>query len=174
MESSFESIGSVASVIRSADPSGDRTGSVLRRTFDQLYDGQRTGRYDWGQLHKTEKTHFGTVVEINMQREFGFADGGKLDFKIAGVEVDCKFSQNYAKWMIPIEARGEVCLGLWASDRDSRWSMGLFRATESMLSKGNRDGKASLKVEARSRILWLFDRAELPPNVLLHLPSATV
>jgi hypothetical protein len=26
-------------------------------------------------LYKTEKTHFGTLVEINLQREFGFADG---------------------------------------------------------------------------------------------------
>ena len=48
--------------------------------LDQLYDGQRTGRYRWDQLRKTEKTHCGTLVEINMQREFLFEDGSKLDF----------------------------------------------------------------------------------------------
>ncbi|WP_418396390.1 NaeI family type II restriction endonuclease, partial [Yersinia enterocolitica] len=48
---------------------------VFRATFDQLYDGQHTGRYSVEQLFKTEKTHFGTLIEINLQREFGLADG---------------------------------------------------------------------------------------------------
>ena len=74
----------------------NRVATVLRDTLDQLYDGQRTGRYKWDQLHKTEKTHCGTLVEINMQREFQFADGKKLDYKIANTEVDCKYSQKLA------------------------------------------------------------------------------
>ncbi len=47
-----------------------------------LLDGQHTGRYRWDQLHKTEKTHFGTLVEINLQRAFGFDDGMTMDFAI--------------------------------------------------------------------------------------------
>ncbi len=38
----------------------------------------------WDQLFKTEKTHCGTLVEINLHREFKFQDGTKLDYQIAG------------------------------------------------------------------------------------------
>jgi hypothetical protein len=65
----------VADELMSRDPDGTRIAAVLRRTYDMLLDGQHTGRYRWGQLYKTEKTHFGTLVEINLQREFGFATG---------------------------------------------------------------------------------------------------
>lgn len=144
---------------------------MLRSTFDQLYDGQRTGRYRWDQLHKTEKTHCGTLVEINMQREFKFTDGQTMDFHIAGTEVDCKYSQSMGGWMIPIEARGEICLVLTASDAKSSWSMGVVRATEDRLTKGsNRDRKATISKAGREGILWLFEDAELPINALLHLP----
>lgn len=157
------------------DPEGSRTAAVLRSTFDQLYDRQRTGRYRWDQLHKTEKTHCGTLVEINMQREFNFADGEVLDFRIAGTEVDCKYSQSLGGWMIPIEARGEICLVLTASDEASSWSMGVVRATEDRLTKGaNRDLKASISKAGRSGIIWLFKDAELPPNALLHMPTAVI
>lgn len=154
------------------DPTGSRTAGVLRYTLDQLYDGQRTGRYRWDQLHKTEKTHCGTLVEINMQRAFLFADGDTLDFEIAGIEVDCKYSQKKAGWMIPVEARGQIILGLWASDELSKWSMGVVRATEELLrSGGNRDRKTSLNSVGREAVRWLFDDVPLPRNVLLHLPT---
>ena len=83
------------------DPYGSKIARVLRRTYDMLHDGQHTGRYRWDQLSKTEKTHFGTLAEINLQRAFGFADGTTMDFAIHGVDVDCKFSQNPGDWMIP-------------------------------------------------------------------------
>ena len=35
------------------DPDGSGVAGVLRDTLDQLYDGQHTGRWDFGQLHKT-------------------------------------------------------------------------------------------------------------------------
>ena len=68
----------VVAALISIDPSGARFARVFRETFDQLYDGQRTGRYKWDQLYKTEKTHYGTLIEINLQREFAFADGNDL------------------------------------------------------------------------------------------------
>lgn len=161
--------------IRQLDADGTRTARVLRATLDQLYDGQRTGRYRWDQLHKTEKTHCGTLVEINMQREFEFADGQTLDFHIAGTEVDCKYSQSMGGWMIPIEARGEICLVLTANDEKSSWSMGVVRATEDRLTKGaNRDRKATISSAGREGIIWLFKDTELPPNALLHLPPTIV
>ena len=76
------------------DPSGDRVARVLRDTLDQLLDGRRRGRFDYADLFKTEKTYMGTLVEINLQREFEFSDGDVTDYSIADVEVDCKFSQR--------------------------------------------------------------------------------
>src|SRR5690242_7437847 len=57
----------VRASILTADPQGQKFGAALRRTFDMLLDGQHTGRFRWEQLHKTEKTHAGTLVEINLQ-----------------------------------------------------------------------------------------------------------
>ena len=149
---------------------------VLRETFDQLYDGQRTGRYRWDQLFKTEKTHCGTLVEINLQRQFNFEDGVLLDYRIAGVDVDCKYSQAIGGWMIPPEAHGQVCLLVSATDSaDPRWSAGLVRVWGERLNAGaNRDAKATLNKSGRDAITWLFRDAVLPPNVLLQLDRATV
>lgn len=157
------------------DPYGERIGAVLRQTFDQLYDGQHTGRYRWDQLHKTEKTHFGTLVEINLQREFQFKDGQKMDFSIAGVDVDCKFSQSIGGWMIPLEANDHLCLLIWADDVQSRWKLGVVRIRDSILSRGgNRDSKRTITTKGRERIRWIFADGELPPNILLHLPAEAV
>ena len=60
----------VVEAFRTADPDGTRAAAVFPATYDQLYDGQHTGRFRWDQLFKTEKTHFGTLLEINLRREF--------------------------------------------------------------------------------------------------------
>jgi hypothetical protein len=166
----------VANAIRALDPDGKRTAKVLRETIDQLYDGQRTGRYRWDQLYKTEKTHCGTLVEINLQREFKFNDGEVLDFSISDSEVDCKYSQEVGKWMIPPEATNQLCLVLSAKDNaDPNWCMGLVRATENQLSSGgNRDAKRNLNVQGKDAIHWLFHNHPLPPNVLLQLEPQIV
>jgi hypothetical protein len=114
----------VAVEIRNLDPQGSRTAQVLRDTLDQLYDGQRTRRYRWDQLHNTERTQGGNLVEINLHREFKFQDGETLDYRIGGVEIDCKYSQTLGGWMIPPEAHGHLCLVLWADDGRSQWRHG--------------------------------------------------
>ena len=168
-------LAAVAAALRSADCDGSRTARVLRETLDQLYDGVRTGRYRWDQLYKTEKTHCGTLVEINMQREFSYADGEKLDFSIAGLEVDCKYSQRVGGWMIPLEAHGEICMVLWASDDESAWKMGVVRALPQLLSRGrNRDSKTTLNAAGREAVCWIFRHGKLAENTLLHLPEVTV
>jgi hypothetical protein len=141
-----------------------------------LYDGQRTGRYRWDQLYKTEKTHCGTLVEINFQRKFKFHDGSKLDYEIAGYEVDCKYSQTLGAWMIPPEVHGHLCLLVWAEDNQCpRWSMGLVRVSPDRLNAGgNRDAKSTLNGVGRESITWLTENAPLPPNVLLQLDRTTV
>ena len=165
----------VVDAIRSLDPEGERIGNTIRRTFDQLYDGSRTGRYRWDELCKTEKTHCGTLIEINLQREFQFQDGITLDYQIATHEVDCKYSQTLGGWMIPQEAMGHLCLLVTADDQAVTWSLGLIRITSAILSRGtNRDTKKTLSAAGRSAIEWLFRDAALPPNVLLQLPRSDV
>lgn len=165
----------VCAEIRKLDPHGLRTAKVLRNTLDQLYDGQRTGRYRWDQLYKTEKTHCGTLVEINLHREFQFQDGDNLDYIISQADVDCKYSQTLYAWMIPPEAHGHLCLLVWAEDQSSKWSMGIVRAEVDRLNTGsNRDKKATLNPVGRKAITWIFRDQPLPPNVLLQLDRATV
>lgn len=166
----------VAYELVSRDPDGTRIARVLRRTYDMLLDGQHTGRYRWDQLYKTEKTHFGTLVEINLQREFGFADGKAMDFAVCGIDVDCKYSQDRAEWMIPPEAVGQIILGLWASDAQGRWSLGLVRADDRLLtsSRGNRDLKRHLTATGKADVTWLFPSSQLPENALLRIPAEDV
>jgi hypothetical protein len=159
----------VVESLHSEDPHGRRMSKVLRKTFDQLYDGQHTGRYHVGQLFKTEKTHFGTLVEINLQREFNFANGELLDYKIAGHEVDCKFSHTGA-WMLPMESFEQLILVLRADDQTSLWSAGVVRVTkENRRDSENRDKKTGLNAVGRSRIFWLHQNARMQPNALLEL-----
>ena len=109
-------------------------------------------------LRKTEKTHMGSIVEINLHREFEFADGDATDYRIDGIEVDCKFSQSLGGWELPPESVGHLCLLVWANDDSSRWEAGLVRVPEAYLrpGRGNRDGKRRLTIEGESRILWLY------------------
>ncbi|SEA62429.1 Restriction endonuclease NaeI [Bowdeniella nasicola] len=167
-------IEAVAAEILRLDPSGERIAKVFRRTFDQAYDGLNTGRYKLGQLYKTEKTHFGTQFEINLQRELDFEDGVVLDYCIAGIEVDCKYSHT-GQWMLPIESFNHLVLVAQADDLRSYWRLGVVRVSEeNRRTSENRDRKTGLNKLGRSRIRWLFFDANLPPNALLQLPESEV
>jgi hypothetical protein len=160
----------VAAALRAADPDGTLMAAAIRRAFDLLLDGQHTGRYRWDQLHKTEKTHAGTLIEIGIQRALSLADGSVLDYRIAGAEVDCKYSHRSGGWMIPPEAQGHLLLLVQASDEEGTWSAGLVRARENYLTEaGNRDHKRTLNDAGRGAIQWLARRAPLPENALLRL-----
>lgn len=170
-------VAEIAATLHAADPAGERFASVFRATFDQLYDGQHTGRYCWDQLYKTEKTHFGTLIEINLRREFGdiLGDGDLLDYKINGYDVDCKFSQRSGGWMLPPEAIGHVILACTANDQAGTWSAGVVRARPEVCRLSvNRDGKTALTPAGVAEIAWLHYDAELPPNVLLRVDPAVV
>jgi len=167
-------IAEVRTQLLALDPNGSRMAEVFRRTFDQLYDGQHTGRYKLDQLFKTEKTHFGTLIEINLQRELKLNDGDTLDFKIAGCEVDCKYSHT-GGWMLPIESFDQIVLVTQADDLQSTWSAGLVRVTErNRRTSENRDRKTGLNTHGRDDISWLFRDAQMPPNALLSLPEEEV
>ncbi len=165
-------LSAVADAVRTLDPDGGRLGRVLRDTIDSVLDGPRTGRYDWAQLFKTEKTHIGTRVEIAIQREFAFPDGDLMDYRIAGVEVDCVYSQRVGSWMIPPETENHLCLLVCADDYEGRWSVGLMRVHRERLNSGtNRDGKFTIMRAHRDKIVWLWRDAALLENTLLHLPA---
>lgn len=166
-------IHAVRDAVASADPDGVLMGMAVRATYDQLYDGQRTGRWDVRQLCKTEKTHMGTLVEINLQRRLRFSDGDVLDYNIAGHEVDCKFSQALYGWSIPIEMyvpKPQIALLMWANDYEAVWLAGFLRTEDAYLrSSRNRDGKRVVNDAGADRILWLQERGDLPENILLRL-----
>ena len=85
-------LAAVAAELRALDGDGSRMAAAIRGALDMLLDGQHTGRYRWYELHKTEKTHAGTLVEIALARALRLADGMTLDYTIAGADVDCKFT----------------------------------------------------------------------------------
>ena len=168
-------LAAVAAELRGLDEDGSLMAAAIRGALDMLLDGQHTGRYRWDQLHKTEKTHAGTLVEIALARVLRLADGAALDYTIAGADVDCKFSHRLGGWMIPPEADGQLMLLVQASDEDGSWSAGLVRATPENLSPaGNRDGKRALNERGRAAVRWLHARAPLQENALIRLPDRDV
>jgi len=168
-------LAAVAAELIDLDADGARMGAAIRGALDMLLDGQHTGRYRWDQLHKTEKTHAGTLVEIALARTLRLADGTTLDYTIAGADVDCKFSHKLGGWMIPPEADGKLLLLVQASDEDGTWSAGLLRAAEANLRpSGNRDLKRALNDRGRAAVRWLHARAPLAENALIRLPDRDV
>jgi hypothetical protein len=163
---------------------------ALRDSLDELLDGQRTGRWCYQHLTKTEKTYLGTAVEINFTREFGFPDGERLDWALGGEDLDCKFSKDFGGWEIPMEmyrcrdhgdqsgTQDHAALLLWMDDDNHRWAAGLLRVTDSLLRfrkdgnrQYNRDNKRKISAEGLSQISWLWGgiQHDLPENVLLHM-----
>src|SRR4051812_25628663 len=155
--------------IRRLDPSGAVFANALRDAIDQLLDGERTGRWDWYTLRKTEKTHMGTIVEIRLHNAFDFDDGLAMDYRIDGIDVDCKFSQSVGGWELPPESLGHLCLVVTANDDQASWHAGLVRVADDIVGGPYRDGKRKLTVTGESTIHWLYNDHRLPPNLLLRL-----
>ncbi|TLM81935.1 restriction endonuclease [Pseudarthrobacter sp. NamE2] len=167
----------VSRTLKDQDSEGVRWGRVFRKTYDMIYNGQETGRYRWDQLMKTEKTHFGTLFEINAQREFCFEanDDDPTDYRISNVLVDAKWSQRFGGWMLPPEITDHIALVATADDALSQWSLGLVRIIPEHRTEGaNRDKKSTLNVDGKMAIDWLWKGAPMPPNVLLQLPRDVV
>jgi hypothetical protein len=60
--------------------------------------------------------------------------------------------------------------------RSGRWSLGLVRAHDHLLtsSRGNRDLKRRLSAAGKASIAWIFRDYELPENALLRISPADV
>jgi hypothetical protein len=102
-----------------------------------------------------------------------------MDYRIGGIEVDCKFSQQLGGWEFPPEAYegNHLCLVVWANEETRRWEAGLIRvnsAIPGLLGTTNRDQKRKLTQEGESKVRWLYTSPALPENLLLHLPSHVV
>ena len=155
---------------RSQRRMSERFGSAIRQSFDEVFDGQRTGRYSLPQLSKVEKTYIGTKVEIVIQAEFGLQRGRRMDYLVDGEDVDAKWSIKSGGWMIPTEAVGELCLCMTADDVNSTFSVGIVRAAEENLrTSANRDKKRRLNPVGIATLSWLEEAGELAENLLLHL-----
>lgn len=147
-------------------------GNALRKSFDEVIDGARTGRYSVQQLEKTEKTYIGTKVEIVLRAELGLGRGATLDNLICGHEVDTKFSLS-GGWMIPREAVGEICLLVKSADAGT-FSIGVLRTSDDVLTRGsNQDGKRSVSGEGKKQVTWFYDNHPMPPNFLQGLDEET-
>lgn len=171
----------------------------LRDSLDELLDGQRTGRWAYQHLSKTEKTYLGTAVEVNLTKEFEFENGRDLDWLIAGRDIDCKFSKDLGGWEIPMEMyrcddhaarQGKAdhpALLTWLNDDRSRWAAGLLTMTDERLRwkvdkdtgirmrAYNRDNKRRISDTAAHEIYWLWGgiQHDLPRNLLLHMDPSS-
>ncbi|WP_145745117.1 NaeI family type II restriction endonuclease [Saccharopolyspora dendranthemae] len=168
---------------------------TLRDSLDELLDGQRTGRWCYQHLSKAEKTHLGTAIEVNLTKEFDIESGVDLDWRIGGIDLDCKFSREFGSWEIPMEmyrcsAHGDrsgsadhPAILVWLNEDSFQWAAGLFRVTDERLrwkSRGgaepserayNRDNKRKIERNYFGEIFWLWGgiQFDLPVNVLLMM-----
>ena len=154
----------------------ERLGQVLRRSLDRSYDGLATGRFHLAQLSKTEKAHTGSLFEIELQKEFDFADGHDTDYQILGMDVDAKYTHSRKgsspAWMIGPEIEGNIALVATADDYSSVWSVWLVWVTRGRRNVGdNRDAKANLNQAGRDARVPIAVNAPLPPNDLLQRPA---
>lgn len=167
---------------------------ALRDSLDELLDGQRTGRWAYQHLSKTEKTYLGTAVEVNLTKEFDFENGDELDWRIGDCDIDCKFSKDLGNWEIPMEMylcddhgdrqgkADQPALLTWFDDTTNRWAAGLVTITDERLwwrvdpsgntVRGyNRDNKRRLAESSAEGVYWLWEglQIDLPRNLLLHM-----
>lgn len=164
----------VVAWFRAQEAMAERFGAAIRRSFDEVFDGQRTGRFSLDQLSKVEKTYIGTKVEIVVQAEFDLRRGHRMDYLIVDEEVDAKWSMRSGGWMIPTEAVGELCLCMTANDVASTFSVGVIRAgLERLRGSKNQDQKRHFNNDGLAAMAWLAERSLLPENLLLHLPEPT-
>lgn len=151
----------------------ERMGRVIRQSYDEIIDTARTGRWDFESCEPQELGYMGVKIEHVLRGAYQFDYGERMDYRVAGVDVDCKWSKNFGGWQIPPEAVGHLCLLLWGDEQSCEMAVGLLRTTANILVGGNRDGKKTIQSPGgRQRIRWLIPTGPyLPPNFLLHLPA---
>ncbi|MFC6434103.1 NaeI family type II restriction endonuclease [Novosphingobium resinovorum] len=157
-----------------ASPLADEMPIMLRECIDALINTPRTGRRDFNDLEKVEKTFIGTHVEI-VVRKFLRLEKGILDTVILGHDVDIKFTTG-DNWTIPPEAYGHPCLVIAADEERSLCYMGLIIIRPEVMhaGAGNRDAKRGISTEGFGNILWLLCDHPYPPNFWRTVESSVV
>jgi hypothetical protein len=165
----------LASWWQSQPSATSRIGLVLRHSFDEVLDGQRTGRYLYEDLAATERNYVGAKVEIVLREEFDLQRGPApkhLSLTISGHAVAFGFADG-ANWTIPPAVVDELCLLVTASDQTSTFSFGLMRCYERFLAAST-SGDRPLNTEGRDAVHWLWQGEPMPVNFLRSLPPPTV
>ncbi len=125
----------------------------------------------------------GTAVEVNLTKEFEFPNGEHLDWRIAGIDIDCKFSKDLGGWEIPMEMylcvdhggrQGKAdhpALLTWFDDTTNQWAAGLVTVTDdrlwwrsdkttgALIRGYNRDNKRRLADTSAGIVFWLWGRS---------------
>jgi len=144
-------------------------GRVVRKSIDEVLDGPRTGRWDFDQLEKTEKTYVGTKLEIVARTELGVERAGFMDLEIEGFPVDIKWAMG-SSWQIPREAVGELCLCAGGLKKMTQFQAGLVRCDAENLNPGsNRDGKKTLSAVGREAMRIIVSPTPIPPNFVAEM-----
>ena len=147
---------------------------MLRECIDALINTPRTGRRDFDELEKVEKTFIGTHVEIVVRR-FLRLQKGLLDTVILGHDVDIKFTTG-DNWTIPPEAYGHPCLIIAADEARALCYVGLIVIRSEFMhgGSGNRDAKRGISSAGFEHILWLLRDHPYPPNFWRTVSSAAI
>jgi hypothetical protein len=147
-------------------------GTEIRQAIDEVLDGPRTGRWDFVQLEKTEKTYVGTKLEILIRVALGLERGSVLDLDVVDVPVDVKWAMD-SSWQIPLEAIDRICLCIGGMQKLSLFQVGVVRCRAAYLNEGkNRDRKKTLSSTGRAAMRFLVPPAPLPPNFLSTIDPA--
>jgi hypothetical protein len=170
-----------------------RFGFVFRDALDFMLDGQHTGRWHYDHLSKTEKTHLGSMIEITFAKEFEIEEGRLIDWRVAGQDIDCKFSRSMYGWEFPLEMYAQSystghkntidhpAFVAWMCDDTNEWAVGLVRISDGLLRfhpdgrpRWNGDRKRKIADEHQDEIYWLFGgvQDDLPRNAILDLSAA--
>ncbi|MCA1832554.1 MAG: NaeI family type II restriction endonuclease [Actinomycetota bacterium] len=150
------------------DP-GELFGRAIRQSIDEVLDGPRTGRWDFSQLEKTEKTYVGTKVEIVVRTSLGLERGPRFDLEIEGYGLDTKWAMG-SVWQIPREAVNELCLCIGGLDQMTRFQVGVVRCAEEHLNAGeNRDRKRTISALGRAAMHFLVEPSPLPGNFVAEM-----
>jgi hypothetical protein len=151
----------------------DLFGKAIRQSIDEVLDGPRTGRWDFLQLEKTEKTYVGTKIEIVVRTALALERGPDLDLEIEGEPVDIKWAMN-SVWQIPLEAVGQLCLCIGGLEKMTKFQVAVVRCDEGILTAGpgNRDHKRTISAAGRSALVHLVTPSAMPTNFVAEMDPA--
>jgi hypothetical protein len=148
--------------------------ALVRQAIDEVLDGPRTGRWEFGQLETAERAYVGTKIEIIVRAALELERGSVMDLEILGHPVDVKWSMTSA-WQIPEEAIGHICLCLGGLRGLSRFQVGVIRCNAEVLNLGqNKDSKTTITAARRRELMvMLVDAAPLPANFVARIQPST-